>query len=130
MGAKLNSVKLGKLNKPGKRTATRREWRGFKDTMYDFGRWLHNLMVMAKFIMKPTTLKAAFTYRWFSNYMAAFDYIDRHIEGVRGPQLRIAHIEYDSIVEHLTQTMDTLFKCDKRIGNKRANTTSSTKNSS
>ena len=119
MGAKLNSNELGKLNKPGKKCATHREWRGFKDTMYDFSRWLHNLVVMSKFIMKPTTLKAAFTYRWFGNYMAAFDYIDRHVEGVRGPQLRIAHIEYDSIVEHLTQTMDTLFKCDKRIGNKK-----------
>ncbi|HBN00648.1 MAG TPA: 2-hydroxyacyl-CoA dehydratase, partial [Firmicutes bacterium] len=109
---------LGKLNKPGKKTAKRREWRGFKDTMYDFSRWLHNLLVMSKFIMKPTTIKAMFTYRWFGNYLAAFDYIDRHVEGVRGEQLRIAHIEYDSIVEHLTQTMDTLFKCDKRIGNK------------
>ena len=58
MGAKLNSEKLGKFYKPGKRTATRREWRGFKDTMYDFGRWLKNLLVMGKFIMKPTTIKA------------------------------------------------------------------------
>ena len=118
MGAKLNSEKLGKFYKPGKRTATRREWRGFKDTMYDFGRWLKNLLVMGKFIMKPTTIKALFTYRWFGNYMAAFDYIDRHLEGVRGEQLRIGHKQYDSIVGHLTQTMDTLFKCDKRIGNK------------
>ena len=118
MGAKLNSEKLGKFYKPGKKTATRREWRGFKDTMYDFGCWLKNLLVMGKFIMKPTTIKALFTYRWFGNYMAAFDYIDRHMEGVRGPQLRIGHKQYDSIVGHLTQTMDTLFKCDKRIGNK------------
>ncbi len=118
MGAKLNSEKLGKFYKAGKKTSTRREWRGFKDTMYDFGCWLKNLLVMGKFIMKPTTIKALFTYRWFGNYMAAFDYIDRHLEGVRGPQLRIGHKQYDSIVGHLTQTMDTLFKCDKRIGNK------------
>ena len=31
----------------------RREWRGVKDTLYDYTRWLYIMSILAKFIVKP-----------------------------------------------------------------------------
>jgi hypothetical protein len=117
MGAKMGSEHLGKHYKPGCTTRSRREWRGFRDTAYDYFRWLHNLGVMAKFILKPNNLKGMFRYRWMMNYTTTLDFVDRHTEGLRGPQLRIAHEEFDLIVAHMCDTMTMCFKADERIGN-------------
>ena len=35
-----------------------------KDTLYDYGRWLYILSLLAKFIVKPRNIKAMFRYRW------------------------------------------------------------------
>lgn len=118
MGKKINSEKLGKLYRGGK-TRVRREWRGVKDTWYDYTRWLFIWKTMAKFMMKPQNIKGFFRYRWMMNYLATLDFMDRHTEGLRGPQLRIAHKEFDMIVEHMCDTMGTLFAADAKIGGKK-----------
>ncbi len=115
MGKAINSEKLGKMYN-GKRYRTRREWRGLKDTWYDYTRWLYIWKTMIKFMANPQCLKGFFRYRWMVNYLAAPDFLDRHTEGLRGPQLRIAHKEFDLIVEHMCTTMKTLFEADQNIG--------------
>ena len=40
MGKNINSQPLGEFYKGG-RTRTKREWRGLKDTWYDYTRWLY-----------------------------------------------------------------------------------------
>ena len=87
---------LGLLYTTGK-VRKRREWRGIKDTFYDYTRWLYIMSILTKFIVKPRNIKAFFRYRWMSNYLAAPMMIDKFSQGLRGPQLRILHEEFDII---------------------------------
>ena len=57
---------LGVLYDDGK-VRRRREWRGVKDTFYDYTRWLYLVSVLAKFIVKPRNVKGMFRYRWMAN---------------------------------------------------------------
>lgn len=115
MGKKINSEPLGLFYTGGK-TKKRREWRGVKDTVYDYSRWLVNWGSMIKFVGNTQNIKAFFRYRWMKNFLSAPDFIDRHTEGLRGPQLRIAHQEFDMVVSHVCDTMTDLFAADQHIG--------------
>ena len=88
MGREIGSEPLGNFYTNGK-VRKRREWRGVRDTLYDYTRWLHIMGILAKFIVKPRNIKAFFRYRWMSNYLAVPMMVDRHTQGLRGPQLRI-----------------------------------------
>lgn len=116
MGKQINSEALGKFYKSGRKTRKRREWRGIKDTWFDYTCWLKNWWQMIKFLMNIQCLKGFFRYRYMQNYLSVPDFIDRHTEGLRGPQLRVAHKEYDFIVAHMCDTMTTIFEADQRIG--------------
>lgn len=116
MGAKLGSEQLGKLYTTGK-TRRRREWRGFRDTFYDFSRWLSIMGMLTRFLAKPHNLKAFFRYRWMSNYVAVPSMIDRHTVGLRGKHLRIAHLEYDLVAKDVAGLLNNAFKSDRRCGN-------------
>ena len=69
----------------------RREWRGLKDTLYDYGRWLYLLSILAGVIVKPRNVKAMFRYRWFANYLAVPHMLDKFTMGLRDEPLRIVH---------------------------------------
>ena len=116
MGAKIGSEKLGNLYSGGP-VRKRREWRGLKDTIYDFFRWLGIMLMLGKFIVRPRNLKAMFRYRWMSNYLFVPMMIDRHTVGLRGEQLRIAHAEYDLVAKDVAQLLGDCFRADKRCGN-------------
>jgi hypothetical protein len=115
MSKEMGSEKLGEFYTGGK-TRKRREWRGLKDTWYDYTRWLFIWKQLIGFTLKPMNIKGSFRYRWMVNYLAVPDFLDRHTEGLRGPQLRIAHIEFDLIVEHMCDTISTMFRADARLG--------------
>ena len=74
---------FGKFYTEGK-VRNRREWRGLVDTLYDYSRWLHNWITMAKMVSKPRNIKAMFRYRWMANYLAVPMMVDRHTQGLRG----------------------------------------------
>lgn len=116
MGKAVGSERLGDLYTNGK-VRKRREWRGLKDTWYDYTCWLKIMGILLKFMMKPRNVKAFFRYRWMLNYLAVPMMVDRHTAGLRGPQLRIAHTEYDLIVEDVAKLLDNLFRGDRHIGN-------------
>ena len=85
---------FGKFYTEGK-VRNRREWRGVTDTLYDYSRWLHNWITMAKMVSKPRNIKAMFRYRWMANYLAVPMMVDRHTQGLRDEYLRICHLEQD-----------------------------------
>ena len=116
MGKQVGSERLGDFYTKGK-VRKRREWRGVTDTLYDYARWLHIMGILTKFIVKPRNIKAFFRYRWMANYLAAPMMVDRHTQGLRGPQLRIAHTEFDLVMEDVAKLLDNLFRGDRRIGN-------------
>ena len=116
MGKEAGSEKLGSFYTDGK-VRSRREWRGVADTFYDYTRWLHIMGVLTKFIVKPRNIKAFFRYRWMANYLASPMMVDRHMQGLRGAQLRIAHTEFDLVLEDVAKLLDNQFRGDRRIGN-------------
>ena len=115
MAKEVGKDKLGSFYTGGK-VRKRREWRGVKDTLYDYSRWLYIMGQLGGFVMKPRNVKAFFRYSWMSNYLAVPMMVDRFSQGLRGPQLRILHEEFDIIVYDVAKLLDSLFKGDRNIG--------------
>ena len=63
-----------------------REWRGVRDTFYDYSAWLKNLAAMAGMVASAPLpiLKGFWEYRWMGSYLGTFMFIDRLVEGYRG----------------------------------------------
>ena len=95
----------------------RREWRGVKDTLYDYTRWLYIMSILAKFIVKPRNVKAMFRYRWMANYLAVPHMMDKFTMGLRDEPLRITHTAMNFVIYDVAQTMDNIFRGDRRTGN-------------
>ena len=57
MGKRMGSERLGSFY-TGKRAKKRREWRGVKDTLYDYSQWLRIWGVLLGFASKPNNVKA------------------------------------------------------------------------
>ena len=116
MGKQIGSEQLGSFY-VGKKARKRREWRGFKDTWYDYIEWLKTWKMLISFSMKPNNIKGFFRYRWMSNYLAVPDFFDRHTEGMRGTQLRLAHTGLGLIVKDMCGMLEDIFRADPAIGN-------------
>lgn len=109
---------LGNLYKKDRTAVLKhREWRGFKDTMYDYYRWLITWKDMIAMVLKApvSTVKGLWRYRWMASYLSTPSFVDRHTMGLRGPQLRIAHLHYNMIVKHATGLINTSFVADEKI---------------
>jgi len=117
MAKELGAEALGRFYKEGSKVRTRREWRGVKDTAYDFSRWLVIMATLGKFTMKPRNVRAMLRYRWMGNYLAVPMMVDRHTQGLRGEYLRMCHTEQDLIIDDVAKLLDSLFRGDRRIGN-------------
>lgn len=98
--------------------ARHREWRGLKDTAYDYLQWWINLGLLAGFIAKSPVriVKGLLQYRWMGSYLAALDLVDRETEGLRGPALQTAHIQLHAIVSGVTGIIADMMKADRRFG--------------
>lgn len=111
-------AELGNLySKDGKALLKHREWRGFKDTMYDYYRWLVTWKDMIKMVLKApvSTVKGLWKYRWMCSYLTTPSFIDRHTMGLRGSALRIVHLHFNMIVKHATGLIHTSFVADEKI---------------
>ena len=113
---RIGEEKLGVLFDGGK-VRRRREWRGLRDTLYDYGRWLYILSILAKVIAKPRNVKAMFRYRWFANYLAVPHMLDKFTMGLRDEPLRIVHTAMDFVVKDVAMTIDNSIRGDRRTGN-------------
>ena len=111
-------AELGKLySKDRKAILRHREWRGFKDTMYDYYRWLITWKDMIGMVLKApvSTIKGLWKYRWMASYLSTPSFIDRHTQGLRGTHLRIVHLHFNMIVKHATGLIHTSFVADEKI---------------
>ena len=88
----------------GSGIAKHREWRGLKDTFYDYTQWVVNLGILVKFITKSPVriVRGLFEYRWFGAYMGTLHMIDRSLAGMRGPALRVSHTQMHAIMKGAT----------------------------
>ena len=113
-------VRYGDLYKPGGKVRKRREWRGVKDTLYDYSRWLGIMFTLGKFVAVPRNVKGMLRYRWMANYLAVPMMVDRHTQGLRGEYLRMCHTQQDLIIIDVAKLLNNLFRGDRRIGNDKA----------
>ena len=95
----------------------RREWKGVKDTFYDYTRWLYIMSILAKFVAKPRNVKAMFRYRWMANYLAVPHMMDKFTLGLRDEPLRITHIAMNFVIKDIAGLMDDTFRGDRNTGN-------------
>jgi len=116
MGKEIGGDSLGKLY-GGKKAKKRREWRGIKDTLYDYWHWLGIWKVLIVFMLHWYNLKAFFKYPWMVNYLAVPDFFDRHTEGMRGTQLRLSREALELVVVDMCKSMGVMFKASPDLGN-------------
>ena len=87
---KLYNKGLGDYYTEGYRSLNQREWKGVKDTAYDFASWLKVYgFMLAKLGKHPAALMKSFArYPWMASYLTVANMLDRHKLGLRGKQLR------------------------------------------
>ena len=95
-----------------------REWRGVKDTMFDYYMWLQNLVSAGLMVGRAPVkfVKGLWEYRWLGSYLGAFIFVNRLFEGYRGPELRIAAKGMHCIFNGLTKKISFTVKHDRRLG--------------
>ena len=108
--------RLGILYNSGK-VRRRREWRGCKDTMYDFGRWLHVWKLMAGVSLSKGFVKGLLRYRWMVNYLAVPHMIDKFTIGQRDETLRITRTAIDYVAKDVALVIKQCLRADARCGN-------------
>ena len=98
--------------------AKHREWRGLRDTGYDFLRWVMNLGAMAQFVTASPVriMKGLLQYRWFGTYLASFNWVDEAMEGLRGPALRISHTYMHTMLKEAMKVFVEMLNGDRRFG--------------
>ena len=73
---------LGVLYSDKLRVRKRREWRGVKDTLYDYSRWLYLWSIMVDASMSKGFVKGLLRYRWMSNYLFVPHMLDKFTIGL------------------------------------------------
>ena len=85
---------LGRLYRSGDMATVRREWRGIKDTAYDFYEWARMWgMLLATFSKDLIpALNGMLYYRWYVSYFCCHGFMDKCVMGMRGSNLRMSHM--------------------------------------
>ena len=91
---------------------TKREWKGFKDTFYEFGRWLKLYGYMGfKLGRHPILMvKAMLRYRWMISYLTAANTIDKLTIGLYGKEFATR----TNISLQLCATLSTTCLCSSK----------------
>ncbi len=110
---------LGRLYAKGAMATVRREWRGIKDTAYDFYEWARMwgmlLMTFSKDLIPA--LNGALWYRWMISYFCCHGFMDKNIMGLRGSNLRMSHLLIYDVFRYVAENLVLSAKCDAKNGN-------------
>ena len=111
--------RLGRLYRKGAMATVRREWRGIKDTAYDFYEWARMwgmlLMTFSKDLIPA--LNGALYYRWMISYFCCHGFMDKNIMGLRGSNLRMSHLLIYDIFRYVAENLVLSAKADEKNGN-------------
>lgn len=110
---------LGRLYRKGAMATVRREWRGIKDTAYDFYEWARMWgMLLATFSKDLIpALNGALLYRWMISYFCCHGFMDKNIMGMRGSNLRMSHALIYDVFRYVAENLVLSAKADKKNGN-------------
>ena len=111
--------RLGRLYRKGAMATVRREWRGIKDTAYDFYEWARMWVMLLMTFSKDLipALNSALHYRWMISYFCCHGFMDKNIMGLRGRALKMAHILIYDIFRYVAENLVFLSKADRKNGN-------------
>ena len=110
---------LGRLYRDGAMCTVRREWRGIKDTVYDFYEWarLWGMLLMSFSKDLIPAMNQTLYYRWMVAYFCCHSFMDKNILGLRGSNLRMSHELTYCIYRYVAENLVILAKGDRRNGN-------------
>ena len=113
---------LGRFFDGGHRAFKFREWKGVKDTAYDYARWmkLYGFMLAKLGPLAPQLIKGMFRYRWLVSYLTAANMIDRHTLGLRDSELRYAHEQFFSLMHYSVEKIAQIIERDENLNPKSA----------
>ena len=111
--------RLGRLYRKGAMATVRREWRGIKDTAYDFYEWARMWFMLLMTFSKDLipAMNSALHYRWMISYFCCHGFMDKNIMGLRGSNLRMSHILIYDIFRYVAENLVFLSKADRKNGN-------------
>ena len=111
--------RLGRLYKAGSMATVRREWRGIKDTAYDFWEWARMWGMLLGTFSKDLVpaLNATFYYRWWISYFCCHGFLDKNLMGMRGSNLRMSHMFMYDIFRYVAENLVFIAKADRKNGN-------------
>ena len=94
-----------------------REWRGFRDTVYDYAKWAQLWGILFSWALRNPVqnVKALFRYRWMFSYLTAPAFFDRLCAGQRGAGLRASRCNLNHMAESITETLTTIFSADLHL---------------
>ena len=101
----------------GTAIARHREWRGWRDTVYDYGQWCRLWGILIKWLFSHLiqNVKAIFRYRWMFSYLTVPSFFDRLCSGSRGAALRAARSNLNYLASDVTETLTTIFSADMHL---------------
>lgn len=111
--------RLGRLYRKGSFATVRREWRGIKDTAYDFYEWAHVWGMLLSTFSRDLVpaVNSVFYYRWMISYFCCHGFLDKNLMGLRGSNLRMGHELLFFIFRYVAENLVFLAKCDEKNGN-------------
>ncbi len=94
-----------------------REWRGLKDTAYDFSQWARLWGILLKWAVPkaPQNVKAIWRYRWMYHYLTVPSFFDRLCANMKGADLRAARNNLNYLASNVTGTFNTIFDADRNL---------------
>ena len=116
---------LGDYYTEGYRSMNQREWKGVKDTAYDFYWWAKAYAYMGVTLGKnPIALtKSLVRYPQMASYLTVANMLDRHKLGLRGNQLRYTEQQFYGVVHNSVASVSKIIERDANLQpawNKRA----------
>ena len=102
---------------PGTGIYRHREWRGLRDTAYDFGQWAQLWTILIRWALAhpAQNVRAVLRYRWMFSYLAVPSFFDRLCAGQRGAGLRAARRNLNHMAEDVTGTLTKIFSADLHL---------------
>ena len=95
----------------------RREWRGLRDTAYDFTKWAQLWVILIRWALAhpAQNVKAVLRYRWMFSYLCVPSFFDRLCAGQCGAGLRAARLNLNHMAKDVTDTLTTIFSADGHL---------------
>ena len=100
-----------------RRVNNTREWRGIRDTAYDYGKWMQLWGILIRWAVRHPVqnVRAVMRYRWMFTYLTVPAFFDRICSGERGAGLRASRCNLNTMAKNVTKTLTTMFSADLHL---------------